>query len=560
MSNIYICGCVKNCGIFLPYIFDNMLKISKLFNNYKILIAYDESKDDSLNILTEMKLIYNMEIILNNHKSYINTKNISDARNSIINFMIKEDDDSYKYFIMMDCDDVCSKPMDIDILNKYLSRDDWDGLSFNLNDYYDIWALSIDDYILSCWHWGQKSNEVVNIMRSYVKNKLLNNPSDLIECYSAFNGFSIYKKDKFLNCRYNHELNNVLLYINAYQIKKNISVIDCPFNYEKLEECEHRYFHLESIYKNQAKIRISTDKLFIDDHESMCTFVSSRGLLKSCDIKSSNPISSIRQLINYNFQDLHDGCTIYVSTDAMVEFLQIFHQFKYRIVLVTGDCDSEIYNDLFHNKDSFINFIESPQIIHWYAQNCISKHPKLSCIPIGLDYHTLATNNNHEWGGRISPLKQEEELKSIKRSSKPFWERQIKCFANFQYLLNTRYGLTERTNAMINIDKKLIYYVDKSTRIITWNKQIEYAFVVSPKGNGIDCHRTWEALCLGCIPIILESDMNNLFDDLPVLIIKDWQDITLNLLTDTIHNFKNKTFNYEKLTLKYWIQKINNKV
>lgn len=35
----------------------------------------------------------------------------------------------------------------------------------------------------------------------------------------------------------------------------------------------------------------------------------------------------------------------------------------------------------------------------------------------------------------------------------------------------------------------------------TWLAMSQHAFVYSPIGNGFDCHRTWEALCLGCIVI-----------------------------------------------------------
>ena len=38
-------------------------------------------------------------------------------------------------------------------------------------------------------------------------------------------------------------------------------------------------------------------------HENKCKYVSSYGLLKSCDIKSDTPISSIGVLINYDFNN-----------------------------------------------------------------------------------------------------------------------------------------------------------------------------------------------------------------------------------------------------------------
>ena len=86
----------------------------------------------------------------------------------------------------------------------------------------------------------------------------------------------------------------------------------------------------------------------------------------------------------------------------------------------------------------------------------------------------------------------------------------------------------------------------------TWSEIIKYHFVVSPHGNGLDCHRTWETLMLGSIPIVKTSSIDYLFKDLPVLILKEWSDINEELLENTIQEFSKKKFNMEKLTLNYW--------
>ena len=83
-----------------------------------------------------------------------------------------------------------------------------------------------------------------------------------------------------------------------------------------------------------------------------------------------------------------------------------------------------------------------------------------------------------------------------------------------------------------------------------------YTFVLSPFGNGMDCHRTWEALCLGCIPILKAPNFRIMFENLPVLIVDNWSEVNNELLLKTIDEFKQRTFNYEKLSLKYWINKI----
>lgn len=56
-------------------------------------------------------------------------------------------------------------------------------------------------------------------------------------------------------------------------------------------------------------------------------------------------------------------------------------------------------------------------------------------------------------------------------------------------------------------------------------------FVVSPKGNGLDCHRTWEAIAFGAIPIVPTSHLDSLYEKLPVIIVKNsWSEITPDLL------------------------------
>ena len=50
-------------------------------------------------------------------------------------------------------------------------------------------------------------------------------------------------------------------------------------------------------------------------------------------------------------------------------------------------------------------------------------------------------------------------------------------------------------------------------------------FVLSPQGNGRDCHRTWEALYLGAIPVVSKGSLGReLVTDLPILEVAEWKD------------------------------------
>ena len=290
--------------------------------------------------------------------------------------------------------------------------------------------------------------------------------------------------------------------------------------------------------------------------ENQCLFVSSRGILNSCDVRSMTPKSSVINLGNYNFENLKDGCSIYVCATALKHFLKIIPKISCKFVLVTGDCDEDFTDVLTYLEYNLL--INNENMIHWFSQNCMISNEKMSAIPIGLDYHTISSNIFHKWGKHKTPLEQEAELLELRKNSEPFYNRIIKAYSNFHFSTKTKYG-KERTTAMHEIPSHLVFYETTFlSRIETWKNQMQYAFIISPPGNGYDCHRTWEALCLGCIPIVKKNPINEVFEDLPVLIVNNWNDITKELLENTIIEFKTKTFNYDKLLLSYWINKIKN--
>jgi hypothetical protein len=296
------------------------------------------------------------------------------------------------------------------------------------------------------------------------------------------------------------------------------------------------------------------------DQENSCHYVCSRGILKSCDIYSHRPISSIRQLINYDFSNVTDGSVIYICGSAIPYFIMYLSDtMPCKYILVSGDCDETIPNDVFNSEQEFLTFLNSPKLIHWFSQNCIyTTNSKLSQIPIGLDYHTLS-EKNHEWGFQKSPSEQENELQSVIRKSKPFWERECKAYANFHFFVDSKYGF-DRKHAITQIPQNCVYYEPyKTKRLYSWTNQSHYSFVISPHGNGLDCHRTWEAFVLGCIPIVKTSPLDSLLEGLPVLIVKEWSDITMELLHRTVEEFQGKQFKKEKLYLNYWVDFIQSK-
>jgi len=93
-----------------------------------------------------------------------------------------------------------------------------------------------------------------------------------------------------------------------------------------------------------------------------------------------------------------------------------------------------------------------------------------------------------------------------------FWLSLIFC--NWQFLINQ----ADRHECFVTINHLLWYIQPKPLPPAkTWEEQSRYQFVLSPHGAKIDCFHTWEALILGCIPIVKKSHIGELFHDLPVI-------------------------------------------
>jgi len=282
------------------------------------------------------------------------------------------------------------------------------------------------------------------------------------------------------------------------------------------------------------------------ESELHCKYISSKGPQYACDV--------------YNVAPTSEYSTVYCKPDAKgdVPFITtLLDSIDKPYILVVAQSDYSFPEVLGENSSKYI---DTSKCIHIFAQNATIMHHKVTALPIGLDYHSQMEFDDAFGEPSASPKAQEKVLQEIKDGSAPFAKRKLMCYANFNSKADPgskKFGY-DRENAIKEIQKELIeYQEEKIPRSDTWRRQVQYAFVICPHGNGLDCHRQWEALCLGCIPIVVTSPIDVLYKDLPVLIVKKWSDITHQLLQDTVNKFKDTRFNYDKLLLSYWVDKIN---
>jgi hypothetical protein len=83
-----------------------------------------------------------------------------------------------------------------------------------------------------------------------------------------------------------------------------------------------------------------------------------------------------------------------------------------------------------------------------------------------------------------------------------------------------------------------------------------HSFVLCPPGAGVDTHRLWETLYMGSIPIVKRDIAHAAWQDLPILFVDSWDEVTEERLIAEKQRIESTEWNMEKLKVGYWINAI----
>jgi hypothetical protein len=209
---------------------------------------------------------------------------------------------------------------------------------------------------------------------------------------------------------------------------------------------------------------------------------------------------------------------IFVKIDYVHSFFKQKQNRPYILVTHNGDIPVD---------DNYLRYMDDPNLIKWYGQNIMTNHDKLVSIPIGLA--------NEKWTHGDENIFNEVIEQNLPK------ERLI--YVNFDVNTNRRernYCLSELNRKGLEMSHKLPFkeYLQEVSKSY---------FVVSPNGNGVDCHKTWESLYLRTIPIVTKSININFYRDYPIIIIDDWSDFNPDDFTVDLYNKIWVTFDTDKL-------------
>ena len=241
-------------------------------------------------------------------------------------------------------------------------------------------------------------------------------------------------------------------------------------------------------------------------------------------------------------------------------FNQFIEKIKVPFIIITAMEDSTFPKE--YNPSTLDKIKNNKYFHHWYSINkSIPNNDYFTSIPYGLDYHTL--NSRSLWLEPVTPIMEQDSiLCSIANNTPHFSKRINKIYVNCHlHMSDYRFG-NFRGNIQHIIPNNITHFQENFMKRTDMYKELtKYAFVLSPFGNGIDCIRTFEALILGCIPILHRSfiGIDSLYQGLPVIIVSNWGELTEEFLEKSLNELKDKTFQYEKLTMKYWLEVITNR-
>lgn len=114
-----------------------------------------------------------------------------------------------------------------------------------------------------------------------------------------------------------------------------------------------------------------------------------------------------------------------------------------------------------------------------------------------------------------------------------------------------------RQNILSTLKKQNIHNKRFNTSQEYFSNLPKYKFIISPEGNGIDCHRHYHAFMAGCIPIIeYNANIADKYSGCPILFTTDYSEITSQYLEAKYIEMLDQVYDFSSLFLSSYSSKI----
>jgi len=220
---------------------------------------------------------------------------------------------------------------------------------------------------------------------------------------------------------------------------------------------------------------------------------------------------------------------IFCSTHKLETLFEVLAKSSHRYLLISHNSDANVDSALYAKKPA--------NVVHWFAQNVLIERPDLTPIPIGLERQGIVASRDIVGSMQVNIQRERPVLQK--------W-----CYLN----INPDTNDAERKHVLRALRWQL-HFVTTRTRRIAYPQYLQelvmHRFVVSPPGNGVDCHRTWESLYLGSIPIVKTSVCMQSFAVSGIHLVNDLSKLTRRDLR-MVFEQRETTEDVRQLYFSYW--------
>ena len=257
-------------------------------------------------------------------------------------------------------------------------------------------------------------------------------------------------------------------------------------------------------------------------------------------------------------------------------FLRTHENKKYKIDIIKFlDAKNHKINIIINNQldisllnNNINNVLNHKNLNKLFITNPIIEHYKIEPIPIGLKWQFKSTYLYGEpkqkllniYNSISSSPNESYDLFNNSRINKILIRPMTNSNISTKNYNKNNNALKTNRNQIYKILKgnSNVFLLKNRMNLTDYLKILtKYKFVISPAGNGLDSHSTYEALLCGCIPIVPRTTLTKLYNDLPVLQIDDWNELNNINFNNLINEFDNKQYNFDKIFYNYWKEKIN---
>jgi len=250
---------------------------------------------------------------------------------------------------------------------------------------------------------------------------------------------------------------------------------------------------------------------------------------KNCIIQDQLKMmqQNVHLIDSFSIDDIKNYKRIFVYSHDLKKFFDKFYNhLQDGITLISHNSDYPITAE-------FLPYLQGDKIKKWFCQNRYIDHPKLFSLPIGVA--------NSQWKHGNQTALNNVIFKNLPKNFLTYKNFDISTNAGKRSYVNQ---ITTLNNIPMDVNRPYEEYLDYVARSI---------FVISPPGNGIDCHRIWECLSLNAVPIVEDHVCFNQFKHLPILFISDWSIVKTEFVLQHLPLIKKFDASVKEfLTLEYW--------